>query len=79
MPCYTYAASYAHVGEYQRKRWSFEEEELFRQAYKRHGHGNWKDMRDDPKYSMLAKNGRTNVNLKDKYRSMLAKNPNVFG
>ena len=53
-----------------RRRWSLEEEEALIKAVKRHGKGNWSQMLQDIRFKILLDNGRTNENLKDKFRNL---------
>ena len=47
-------------------KWSFDEEQAFRDGLKIHGKGNWSTILQDPDFSKVLK-GRTGVNLKDKW------------
>lgn len=53
-------------------RWTFEKEELLIEAVGTHGEGNWSSILGDPVYSQEFI-GRSNMNIKDKYRNLLNK------
>mmetsp|Transcript_16749 Transcript_16749/g.25148 ORF Transcript_16749/g.25148 Transcript_16749/m.25148 type:complete len:552 (-) Transcript_16749:122-1777(-) len=52
-----------------RLRWSADEEEAFMEGIRKHGVGSWAEILQDPELSFRFC-GRTNVNLKDKYRNL---------
>jgi len=57
-------------GSRERKgKWTQREEEAFKNGVRRHGIGNWKPILDDPEFK-LALISRSNVNLKDKFKTM---------
>ena len=60
-----------------RKFWTFDEEEAFKAGMKKHGIGNWQTILDDVKFGEVL-SGRTGMNLKDKYKNMIKKNPNFM-
>ena len=51
-----------------RRKWTLDEEEAVVQGVQIHGH-NWSHILDDPKFSNRLR-GRTNVNIKDKWRNL---------
>jgi len=57
-------------GSKERKgKWTAREEDAFKSGVKKHGIGNWKPILDDPEFK-LALISRSNVNLKDKFKTM---------
>lgn len=56
--------------ENKRVKWTVGEEEALKKGIKKHGIGKWKPILDDPEFK-LALIIRTNVNLKDKFKTML--------
>ncbi|XP_074280738.1 telomere repeat-binding factor 4-like [Silene latifolia] len=54
-----------------KQKWKAEEEEALRDGIAKHGVGKWKFILQDPDFRILLKN-RTNIDLKDKYRNMVA-------
>jgi len=50
--------------------WDEEEEDSLRDAVQKHGIGAWERMRHDPEFMVLK--GRTGVQLKDKWRNLVA-------
>ncbi|KAJ1406783.1 hypothetical protein B484DRAFT_483210 [Ochromonadaceae sp. CCMP2298] len=53
----------------QRIPWSEDEEDALRRAENRHGR-EWAEMLRDPEFAAIFQ-GRTNINLKDKWRNLL--------
>ena len=56
------------MSQRKRKRWDAAEEEELRRAVTHHGVGKWAKMLNDSNFSFSP--GRTNVDLKDKWRNM---------
>jgi len=63
------AQSNAIIAAGQRQKWNFEQETILAEAVGRYGEGNWQAILHDPEYAIVFV-GRTNVNLKDKWRNM---------
>ena len=55
--------------ESRKRKWTAREEEAFKNGVKKHGIGNWKPILADPEFK-LALISRSNVNLKDKFKTM---------
>ena len=58
------------TGQQKRRRWDANESAILRQAVAAYGVGSWRQILEDPRFSLLVMNRRTNVNLKDRWRSM---------
>ena len=52
----------------RRRKWTAQEADTLRNAVAKYGAGNWAQILQDPQFSLLRQNNRTNVNLKDKWR-----------
>jgi ERCC4-type nuclease len=52
----------------KRRKWTQKEINALKDGVLKYGKGSWRDILDDPVFSIL--NGRTNVNLKDKWRNL---------
>jgi len=63
-------AAIVGFGERRKAKWTVREEEHFKRGVIKHGIGNWKPILDDPEFK-LALISRSNVNLKDKFKTML--------
>ena len=54
----------------KRLRWNSKEVNIFRAGVEKHGPGNWAEILRDKESEYLRQRGRTNINLKDKWRNI---------
>ena len=54
----------------KRMRWTKEETDILKAGVQRHGRGSWAAILRDPESAFLRERGRTQVNLKDRWRNL---------